>query len=274
MDLGAARIKLVPPQALLKRLSQKFQLLKSDVQTQPEKQQTLFKTITWSYDLLDPQEQWLFRHLSIFVGGCALEEGETLFSRREPQTIDLINTLASLVDKSLIQQVEQEDEEPRLVLLETVREYGLACLRKQGECAQTSSVYAMYYFEYVEKASQYLKGARQAEWLALLEREKENLRAALQWFVDQRETAFALRFCDVFGKFCGLRGYWTEEQRWLRTVLELPQTPESLAERARVLRRAGHLAYRLRDLALARALQEESVSISLALGDKQNLPAA
>jgi predicted ATPase/uncharacterized protein HemY len=274
IELAAARIKLLPPQALLKRLSQKFQLLKSDVQTLPEKQQTLYTTITWSYDLLDMHEQWLFRHLSIFVGGCALEAVETLFSSREQQTIDIINTLASLLDKSLIQQVEQEDEEPRLALLETVREYGLACLRKQGEFAQTSSAHAMYYLAYVEKAGQYLKGAGQAEWLALLEREKENLRAALQRFVDQSETECALRFCDVFGKFCGLRGYWTEEQRWLRTVLELPQTPESLAVRARVLRRAGHLAYRLRDLASARALHEESVSISHALGDKQNLAGA
>jgi predicted ATPase/DNA-binding XRE family transcriptional regulator len=274
IELAAARIKLLPPQALLKRLSQKFQLLKSDVQTLPEKQQTLYTTITWSYDLLDMHEQWLFRHLSIFVGGCALEAVETLFSSREQQTIEIINTLASLLDKSLIQQVEQEDEEPRLALLETVREYGLACLRKQGEFAQTSSAHAMYYLAYVEKAGQYLKGAGQAEWLALLEREKENLRAALQRFVDQSETECALRFCDVFGKFCGLRGYWTEEQRWLRTVLELPQTPESLAVRARVLRRAGHLAYRLRDLASARALHEESVSISHALGDKQNLAGA
>lgn len=274
IELAAARIKLLPPQALLKRLSQKLQLLKSDVQTLPEKQQTLYKTITWSYDLLDAQEQWLFRHLSIFVGGCALEAVEALFSRREQQAVDIINTLASLVDKSLLQQVAQEDEEPRLALLETVREYGLAWLRKQGEFARISAAHAMYYLAYVEKADHYLRGARQAEWLALLEREKENLRAALQWFIDQSETAYALRFCDVFGKFCGLRGYWTEEQRWLRAVLALPQTPESLAVRARVLRRAGHLAYRLRDLASARALQEESVSISRALGDKQNLAGA
>ncbi len=274
IELAAARIKLLSPQTLLSRLSQKFELLKSDIQTLPEKQQTLYKTITWSYDLLDLREQWLFRHLSIFVGGYTLEAAETLFSRREQQTIDIINTLTSLLDKSLIQQGGQEDEEPRFVQLETVREYGLDLLHKQGELEPAHSAHAMYYLAFVERAGQYLKGAQQAEGLALIEREQENLRAALQWFIEQRETDCALRFCDIFGKFCGLRGYWTEEQRWLRTVLALPQTPECLGMRARVLRRAGHLAYRLRDLATARALQEESVLLSREQGDKQNLAGA
>lgn len=274
IELAAARIKLLSPQALLSRLSQKFELLKSDLQTVPEKQQTLYKTITWSFDLLDPQEQWLFRHLSIFVGGCTLEAAETLFSRTEQQTIDIINTLTSLLDKSLIQQVGQEDEEPRFVLLETVREYGLDLLHKQGELEPAYSAHAMYYLAFIERAEQYLKGAQQAEGLALIELEQENLRAALQWFIEQRETDCALRFCDIFGKFCGLRGYWTEEQRWLRAVLALPQMPEHLGVRARVLRRAGHLAYRLRDLASARALQEESILLSREQGDKQNLAGA
>ncbi len=274
IELAAARIKLLPPQALLARLSQQLQLLKSDIQTLPEKQQTLSNTITWSYDLLDTLEQWLFRQLSIFVGGCALEAVEILFSGEERPTIDIINTLASLLDKSLIQQVEQANGEPRFVLLETLREYALDRLRQQGELEQTGFAHALYYLEFIEKAGPYLKGAQQAERLATLEREKENLRAALQWFVEHAQTSFALRFCEVFGKFCGLRGYWTEEQSCLKSVLALPQTPECKALRARVLRRAGHLAYRLRDLASARALQEESISLSRELGDKQNLAGA
>ena len=99
-----------------------------------------------------------------------------------------------------------------------------------------------------------LEGSEQLVWLERLEQEKDNLRAALGWLIDHGEAELALRFCDVFGKFCGLRGYWSEEQRWLKAVLELPKTPGQTAIRARVLRRAGHLAYRLRNLTEARTL--------------------
>jgi len=274
LELAAARIKLLPPQALLTRLSQKLQLLKSAKQLLPAKQQTLYNTITWSYDLLDAQEKWLFRQLSPFAGGCTLDAAETILSKREERTIDILETLASLLDKSLIQQVEQAGGEPRFMMLETIREYALDCLRVQGEMAQAQHDIAMYYLAFVEKAEPYLKGAQQVEWLALLELEVENLRAALQWLVENGEATHALRFCEAFGKFCGLRGYWTEEQRWLKTVLALPQTPESARVRALVLRRAGHLAYRLRDLVSARALQEESVKLSRELADQQNLAGA
>src|SRR2546421_1295279 len=199
LELAAARIKLLPPQALLGRLSKKLQLLKSAEQALPAKQQTLYNTITWSYDLLDAQEKWLFRQLSPFAGGCTLEAAETIPGKREEQTIDILETLASLLDKSLIQQVEQEGTEPRFMMLETIREYALDCLRVQGEITHAQRAHAMYYLAFVEKAEPYLKGAQQVEWLALLERELENLRAALQWLIENGDAPYALRFCEAFG---------------------------------------------------------------------------
>lgn len=271
IELAAARIKLLPPQALLTRLAQDFQLLKSDLRNLPARQHTLYNTIKWSYDLLDEQEQWLFRHLSIFPGGCTLDAVETIL--RNEQTSD-INMIASLMDKSLLQQVEQNGEMPRFVMLETLREYGLHYLQTHGELEESLHAHASYYLALVEQAQPHFNGAQQAQWLARLEQEKENLRAAATWLIQQKETERALHFCEAFGKFCGLRGYWEEEQYWLKTVLALPWSLEARAIRARVLRRAGHLAYRLRYLALARSLLEESVALSRVEDDKQNLAGA
>src|SRR5205823_5895697 len=117
----------------------------------------------------------------------------------------------------------------------------------------------------VERAGPFLRGAEQIVWLERLEEEKDNLRAALGWLIDHREAELALRFCDVFGKFCGLRGYWSEEQRWLKAVLELPKTPDQTAIRARVLRRAGHLAYRLM-LGSLNTVTKESAIVAMILG--------
>src|SRR5947209_2755183 len=132
----------------------------------------------------------------------------------------------------------------------------------------------MYYFALVEQARPYLNGTRQTTWLDQLEEEKENLRAAMAYLIQQKETDTVLHFCEPFGKFYGLRGYWGEEQYWLHAALSLPWTSESATIRARVLRRAGHLAYRMRDFLHARSLLEESVTLSRSMEDKQNLAGA
>ncbi|HLZ58486.1 MAG TPA: tetratricopeptide repeat protein [Ktedonosporobacter sp.] len=272
IELAATRIKLLPPQALLARLSQGLHLLRSELRSLPTRQQTLYNTITWSYDLLDEQEQWLFRHLSVFPGGSTLEAVEEVLN--PGHTLDILNLISSLIDKSLLMQRERDEQTPCFVLLETLREYGLHRLAMHAEKEASQSAHALYYLAFVELARPYLNGALQAQWLALLEQEIENLRGALAWLIQQQKTTLALRFCDAFGKFCGLRGYWAEEQHWLQAALALPQTIEAKVMRARVLRRVGHLAYRLRDLTRARSLQEESVALSRELGDQQNLAGA
>ncbi len=272
IELAAARIKLLSPQVLLPRLTQDFQLLQNDVHNVPGRQHGLHETIQWSYDLLDEQEQWFFRHLSVFSGGCTLEVADILLSNE--QTSDSLNIIASLIDKSLLQRDEQESEIPRFVMLETIREYGLHRLQAQGEREESLNAHANYFLALVEEAKAYLNGIQQVMWLTRLEQEKENLRAALTWLIRQKKTEQALRFCEAFGKFCGLRGYWGEEQHWLQAVLILAWPLEARAIRAKVLRRAGHLAYRLRNLVLARELFEESVTLSRIQDDKQNLAGA
>ncbi len=278
IELAAARIKLLSPMAMLARLTQRFQLLTSALRAVPERQRTLYKTITWSYDLLTIQEQRFFRQISIFVRGCTIEAVAAVCGRQGNRQgeleIDTFSLLARLLDHSLLRQEHPEAEDPRFVLLESVQEYGLERLREHNEMEECQHAHAMYYLAFVEKAFPYLIGPHQAIWLARLDQEKDNLRATLMWLLNKNEIELALRFCEGFGKFCGLRGYWTEEWRWLEAVLELPITPILQASRARILRRAGHLAYRFRNLVVARSWQEESIKLSREAGDQPTLAGA
>ena len=187
IELAAARIKLLPPQALLARLSQRLGVLTSEALDVPERQQTLRNTITWSYQLLDAQEQRLFRALSVFVAGCTLEAIEAVCAALEDVSEQVLEAVASLIDKSLLQQTEQEGEEPHLVMLETIREYGLEALKTSGEMEATRRAQAVYYLRLAEEAEPELTGPQQIMWLERLEREHENLRAALHWSLEQGE---------------------------------------------------------------------------------------
>ncbi|HEV2656124.1 MAG TPA: tetratricopeptide repeat protein, partial [Ktedonobacteraceae bacterium] len=274
IELTAACVKLLPPQTLLARLSQHLQLPAPKLRTLPERQQTLYNTIRWSYDLLNEQEQAFFRQLAVFAAGFTLEAVQVICSNSQQQEIDVLNLLDALLDKSLLRRVTPDESSPCFALLESIRAYGLDCLAERDEREVVQRRHALYYLSLLERAAPALKGAQMAAWLATLDDEQENLRAALQWLLEQQETELALRFCEAFGKFCGLRGYWTEEQRWLAAVLDLPFQPAHMALRAKVLRRAGHLAYRLRRLNEARALQEESILASRQVGDNENLAGA
>src|SRR5213075_1455780 len=125
IELAAARSKLLPPQALLHHLSHRLDLLTDGPRDLPIRQQTLRNTLQWSYDLLSEPEQRLFRWLSLFVGGCTLEAAETVCQAGQQEGVSVLESMASLLDKSLVQQTEQEGGEPQLVLLETIREFGL-----------------------------------------------------------------------------------------------------------------------------------------------------
>src|SRR5579863_776945 len=159
LELAAARIKLFPPQALLARLAQRLQLLTGGARTLPERQQTLRNTLQWSYDLLSPAEQWLFRHLAVFVGGCSFEAIEEICRSGGDWTSDALSGVAALLDQSLLQQVRQDSEQPRLVMLETVREYGLLCLAEQAETGASERAYALYYLAFAEGIAPRLRGA-------------------------------------------------------------------------------------------------------------------
>lgn len=271
IELAAARVKLFPPEALLKRLAQRIHMLSSEKRTLPERHRTLFNTIKWSYDLLDDREQWLFRRLSIFVGGWTLQAVEAVCAGRNDLVV--LDGIASLLDKSLLVRLEQagEEEEPRLRMLMTVREYALESLREQGEMEQVQLAHATYCLSLAEEAEPDLKGAGQLAWLARLEQEQDNLRAALERLITSREAELALRLCGALWRFWFRRGYWSEGRGWLRAALALPAERVQAKTRAKALCAAGELAWYQADDAEARTLLEESVALYRQLGDEHGL---
>ncbi|HEU5104118.1 MAG TPA: tetratricopeptide repeat protein [Roseiflexaceae bacterium] len=289
IELAAARVKLLAPQALLERLERRLPLLTGGAQNLPVRQQTLRATIDWSYYLLDADQQALFARLAVFVGGCTIEAAEAVITlnvqtaRCEPaegfEHSNVLDGLAALVDKSLLRQVEGPDGAPRFVMLETIREYALERLVASGEEAELRQGHALYYLALAERAEPLLHGAEQLAWLDQLDAEHDNLRAALSWSQVPDRADVALRLAGALGWFWFVRGYLTEGRAWLADVLtgfpvsyssEEQGAEHTSAARATALNRAGLLADFQADHTAARALFEEALSISQALGDRRN----
>ena len=277
IELAAARVKLFPLPTLLEEISEDRLHLhnpKGEASAMPLRQRTLADTIQWSYDLLDEREQWLFRSIAIFPGGCTLSAARRVWGTSSFQDIDALSILMSLLDKNMLRPIAQEKGQPLFLMLETIRDYGLNLLRQQGELEAAREMLTRYCLELLTRAEGFLKGPQQGTWLTTLDQERQNLSSALAWLIESKQSERALLFCEVFGKFCGLRGYWSEEAHWLKATLELPQAAPATQSRGKVLRRAAHLAYRMRDLSTARKLFEESSAISKELGDTMNLAGA
>lgn len=221
LELAAARIRLLPLQTLLARLSQRLQVLTRGVRNLPERHQTLRNTIAWSYDLLDASEQCLFRRLSIFVGGCSLQEIEAMYWLLDGNITagEILDGVSSLIDKSLLQQNEL-DGEPRLQLLETNREYGLTALAANGEAGITRQAHASHYLTLAIQAESELEGPQQSVWLGRLGWEHDNLRTALNRFKEQGAKESVLRMTVGIARFLVIQGYASEGRRWLEDGLD------------------------------------------------------
>ncbi len=267
IELAAARVKLLPPQALLARLEHRLQILTSASQDVPPRQQTLRSTLTWSYDLLSAQEQRLFRRLCVFVGGCILEAAETICN---DLGVSVLDGVASLIDKSLLSQTEQTDHEPRLVMLETIREYGLECLNTSGEDVITQRAHAAYYLALAEQAAPELQGLQQAAWLERLEREHDNLRAALGWFMEQAEDEMALRLSGALWRFWWVRGQVNEGRNVLEQALAVSEGCKA-SVRAKALSAAGTLTGLQGNFEQAEALCRDGLALSRELEDPDGI---
>ena len=266
LELAAACIKLLPPQALLARLQHSLQVLTGGARDMPARQQTLRNTIAWSYNQLDAQEQRLFRQLSVFVGGCTVRAVEALCTTLGDRTAMILDAVASLIDKSLLQQTEQEGEEPYLLMLETIREYGLECLAASGEMQATRQAHAAYYLRLSEEAEQQLLGAEQVLWLERLEREQDNVRAALSWLIESGELETALRLGGALWRFWWMRGHLSEGRAVLERLLMASGAVAS-SIRAKALVGAGVLTGEQGNWSQAEILCEESLRLFRALQD-------
>jgi predicted ATPase len=270
IELAAARIRLFPPQALLTRLGQRLPLLTSSARDVPARQQTLRSTITWSYDLLTADEQRLFRLLSVFVGGCTLEAAEALSAALGDTVPPVLERVASLIDKNLLLQTAQEEEEPRLTMLETIREFGLETLTTSGEREAARQAHAAYYLQLVEEAEPELLGPHQAAWFERLERELDNLRASLNGLLERGQTRerieMALRLGASLWYFWENRNHPQEGATFLQRSLERAEG-SALPVRAKALLAAGELIGTLGDLEKGEALCQQSLALFRERGD-------
>ncbi len=222
IELAAARMKLLSPEALLARLNQPLQVLTSGVRDVAARQQTLRNTIAWSYNLLDAQEQELFRRLSDFVGGCTLGAIEAVYGALGNATGLILDIVDSLVDKSLLQLREPgKGEEPRFAMLETIREYGLELLVASGELESVREAHAMYFLELSERADLDPSASDSPERLDRLEQEHDNVRAAMHWSLEdiERREQIALRMGGALRSFWYVRGYLSEGLDFLERAM-------------------------------------------------------
>src|SRR5258708_20305488 len=270
IELAAARLKLLSPSALLERLEHRLTVLTGGPRDLPARQHTLRDTIAWSYDLLLEEEQQLFRLLSVFVGGCSLEAVEALYGALGGEQAQVLDEVTSLLDKHLLRQVEQEgleQDERRLLMLETIREYGWEALAASGELEAVRQEHAAYYLRLAEEAEVHLFGAEQVRWFNQLEREYDNLRMALSWAVEQerggeagqkRETA--LRLTGAMVRYWAVRGPLNEGLAWLERALANKERGAD-AMRIWAVSGAAWLAFFLGDIERAEMLCEECLQL-------------
>jgi predicted ATPase/DNA-binding CsgD family transcriptional regulator len=232
IELAAARCKLLPPQALLSRLERRLAVLTQGGRDAPLRHQTLRNTLDWSYDLLNEDEQWFFRHLAIFIGGCHLTVFEELCKRLDGPTTPVLDGVTSLLDKNLLQVTTLDNQEPYLMMLETVREYGMECLAAYGEMERARRAYVDTYCTFIKEADRILLGIdretwpawsnrEQETWLDWMEREYGNLRVVLDFLFEHNEVENALRFTVGVANHWFFRGSLTEGQRYHERVVAM-----------------------------------------------------
>jgi predicted ATPase/DNA-binding winged helix-turn-helix (wHTH) protein len=267
IELAAARIKVLSPASMLTRLASRLQLLRGGARDLPARQQTLRAAMDWSYDLLNPAEQKLFRRLSVFVGGCNLEGVEAVCDTKSDLDLDLLDGMASMVDKSLAQQVEQAGES-RFVMLETIREYALEKLEASGEKALTKRSQAAYCLVLAEEEAQEQCEGEGTEWLERFALEHDNFRAALDWLTQTGDAEWGLRLGAALFRFWEVREYLAEGRERLGRLLKLAGATAHNKARTRALFAAGVLAVGQGDYASGQTLLSESRDIACEMGDK------
>ncbi|HKF35536.1 MAG TPA: tetratricopeptide repeat protein, partial [Ktedonobacteraceae bacterium] len=276
LELAAARLSLLTPQALLTRMRQRLPMLTRGARDLPQRQQTLRNTLAWSYDLLDEREQRLFRRLAVFVGGFPLEavasvwtdEESSPSSEEEEGEDDVVELVAQLLDKSLIQPTDTVDGEPRFRMLQTIREYALERLSASGEEQAVKRRHADFYLRLAETAEPHLLHPERDAWLSRLERAHDNLRAALAWSSSEHGAAqTGLRLAGALSWFWYQRGYLREGRTFLEALLARGEQADGSAARGKALSGASLLAWAQGDIEVAGEQAEESVALFRALGD-------
>jgi predicted ATPase/DNA-binding CsgD family transcriptional regulator len=279
LELAAAQARVLAPAQILARLDDRFRLLVGGSRVAPTRQQTLRATLDWSDALLTEPERAVFRRLAVFIGGFILDTAETVCADASLPPAEVLALLTRLVDQSLVVAViEDGDGMAWYRLLEPVRHYALQHLIACGEWATSRERHAICYLALAEQAAAELYGPEQERWLARLEREQGNLRAALQWSEETGEHEIGLRLATALVPFWEAHGYIAEGRRWLLAALAHPSDGMTPTRRVRALTAAGRLAFLYADgpgshYTEAEQLQNEGLNIARQVGDRNGIAA-
>ena len=303
IELAAARTRLLPPAALLDRLGRRLPVLAGGLHDLPARQQTMRDAIAWSYELLDEPEQALFRRMCVFTGGCTLDAAEVICAD-ESDAAAVLDGLTTLMASSLLRldvtaapgqaavpgrtavpgqpaapgqpDLRPAAGAPRVTMLETIREYGAERLDEHCEAAPIGQRHAAYYLALAEEAAAALAGPAAAGWLARLDAEHDNLRAALRWALDRGDRVTALRLAGALWRFWAQRGHLSEGRRWFTEAFALPGDASPAAPAAQVnwLIGAARLAMDQAAFDEASAYCEQAAALAREHGDAADQAAA
>jgi non-specific serine/threonine protein kinase len=269
IELAAARVKLFEPDAILARLSKSLGFLTGGARDVPARQQTLRGAIAWSHDLLPTPERALFRRLAAFLGGWSLEAAEAVCDPDGSLGLELLDGLASLVDKSLVVRDAAAEGEPRFRSLVTIREFALERLEESDEMESVKERHALHFLGLAEAAGSHLLGAETPHWRDLLTRDEDNLRETIRWSLAAGRPEIGLRILGAAWRFWQERSALAEGLTWAQTLLVHPAAQGPTPERAAGLDGAGGLAYWLGDFEAAGRYYRECLAIAETLTDQE-----
>jgi predicted ATPase/class 3 adenylate cyclase len=272
IELAAARVKILSPEAMLARLEHSLTFLSGGSRDLPQRQRTLRDAIAWSYDILEERERRLFARMAAFVGGLSLQAVDAVCNPGGELDLDALEGVASLTNKSLLRQQATGPEEPRFLMLETIREFAGERLEEEPDAEEIRRRHAGFFLDLAEGAEPELTGADQARWLDALEADHDNLRAAIAWAAEH-DLDLALRMGGALWRFWQFRGHLREAAERLEGLLERsgPWDPQA---RAKALEGAGGVTYWMGDFARARRWYEECLDIRLELGEPRAIAEA
>jgi len=265
IELAAARVKLLAPQAMLPRLKKGLDLLASSSPDRADRQRTLRGAIAWSYDLLDKGLRRLFARSGVFVAGAMLEQLEAVCGPASEIGGDVLDRTSELLDNSLVRQLEAAGE-PRFRMLVTIREFAIEKLEASDEAHAIRRRHFAAYLALAERAAPEVQGNEQRRWLDLLELEHDNMRAALECAISDKRVDDAARLVFALWRFWQVRGYLREGLTWAERVLALP--PAEPRARLRALEAAGGLTYWMGDMGATERHYREAYDHAGALGDE------
>jgi predicted ATPase/class 3 adenylate cyclase len=269
LELAAARLRVMTPQEMVRRLDASLSLLTGGARDLPQRQQTLRDAIAWSYDLLDEEHKAFFRSLGVFTDGFTLDAAETV---ADPTGELGLDALELMIDNSLVRRTDTALGTSRFLMLETIREFALECSTRSGEIDGLRDRHARYFFEFVESKSPLFTVDRDV--LDEVELENDNIRAALRWTIESSSTDVGLRLGALMWRLWQARGYLAEGRRLLTEILSMPGAADPTPERARAAMALGSITYWQNDFVETRRRYEEALEIFRGGSDEEGLQEA